>query len=216
MAVKILLVDDHKIMREGLRLLLEKEPDFQIAAEAENGSAAVAIARDVKPDVVIMDVAMPDLNGIEAAKQIRAELPNTKIVALTMHSDKNYLTGMLRSGTVGYLLKDCAAEELVHAVRDVVAGKGYISPEIAPLIFQDYSGQGAPGIPDPDSDLTEKEKIVLRFLAEGLGTRDIAERLEVSGKTVDRCRTQIMEKLQLFSVAELTKYAVRNGISPLT
>jgi DNA-binding NarL/FixJ family response regulator len=213
-AVRILLVDDHKIMRDGLRSLLEKEADFEIVAEAEDGKAAVRMARDEEPDVVIMDVAMPDMNGIDATTRIRASLPNVKIVALTMHSDKNYLTGMLRAGTAGYLLKDCAAEELVKAVRDVVAGKAYISPEIAPMILEDYSGRSPTS--KKESDLTDKETEVLQLFAEGLGAREIAEKLKVSSKTVERTRTVIMEKLKLYSVAELTKYAIRKGITPLS
>jgi DNA-binding NarL/FixJ family response regulator len=213
-SVRILLVDDHKIMRDGLRSLLEKESDFEIVAEAADGKEAVRMAREVEPDVVIMDVAMPDMNGIDATTRIRACLPDAKIVALTMHSDKNYLTGMLRAGTAGYLLKDCAAEELVKAVREVVSGKAYISPEIAPMILEDYSGRAQAS--KKDSDLTDKETEVLQLLAEGLGTREIADRLKVSSKTVERSRTVIMEKLKLFSVAELTKYAIRKGITPLS
>lgn len=214
MSVRIFLVDDHKIMRDGLRSLLEKEADLEVVAEAENGREAVRVVRDVKPDIVIMDVAMPDMNGIDAATKIRALLPDVKILALTMHTDKNYLTGMLRAGTSGYLLKDCAAEELVSAIRQIIAGKGFISPEIAPLILEDYSGRTAPAPASAsDSILTPKELEVLKFLAEGLSKKEIAEKLEVSEKTVERCRTQIMERLQLFTVAELTKYAVRKGIT---
>jgi len=214
MSVRILLVDDHKIVREGLKSLLEKEPGFQVVAEAEDGNAAVRIASQLNPDIVIMDVAMPECNGIDAAARIRAAAPAVKIIALTMHSDKNYMTGMLRAGTVGYLLKDCAAEELVKAVHEVMAGKGYISPEIAPLILEDYSGVSSAAA--DGAELTSREKQILQMVAEGLSTRDIAERLQVSGKTIDRARTAIMDKLKLFSVAELTKYAVRKGISPLT
>ena len=212
--VRVLLVDDHKIMRAGLRSLLEKESDIEVVAEAENGEQAVRLARENKPDIVIMDVAMPDMNGIEAATRIRALLPNARIIALTMHSDKNYLTGMLRAGTAGYLLKDCAAEELVQAIRQVIAGKGFISPEIAPLILEDYSGQ-TPAAAKSDSVLNPKEIEVLQLLAEGMGIKEIAEKLEVSGKTIERYRTQVMEKLQLFTVAELTKYAIRKGITTL-
>ena len=215
MPVRILLVDDHKIMREGLRSLLEKEADFEIVAEAENGQEAVRLAHDAKPEIIIMDVAIPVMNGIEAATKIREIAPDAKIVALTMHTDKNYLTGMLRAGTVGYLLKDCAAEELVFAIRQIIAGKGFISPEIAPLILEDYSGEAhTPG--KSDASLTPKEVEVLKLVADGLGTKDIAERLQVSSKTVERWRTQMMERLQLFTVAELTKYAVRKGITTMT
>lgn len=214
--VRILLVDDHKIMRDGLRSVLEKEADFEVVAEAGEGGEAVGLAKKVKPDVVILDVAMPQVNGIEAAKQIRIVHPKARIIALTMHTDKNYLAGMLGAGTVGYLLKDCASEELVQAVRDVIAGKVYFSSDVAPLILEDYADRSVPQERAAEPILTAKEIEVLQWLASGLGTREIAERMEVSGKTIDRYRAQISEKLQLFSVAELTKYAVRKGISPLS
>ncbi len=138
MAIRILLVDDHKIMRDGLRAVLEKDPDFEIVAEASNGREAVEAAIKLKPDIIVMDVVMPELNGIDATKQIRAALPGARIIALTMHADKGYLTRMLRSGTAGYLLKDCAAEELIKALHEIAAGKRYISSEIATLLLDDY------------------------------------------------------------------------------
>lgn len=217
MAIRILLVDDHKIMREGLRSLLEKETDFEVVAEARNGREAIELARSLKPNVVIMDVTMPELNGIEATRHIHDEFPAIKVVALTVHSDKNYLTGMLRAGTAGYLLKDCAAEELVQAVRAVADGKGYVSPEVAPMIMKDYSIRGTPSadVSTPGAELGPKEKEILQLIAEGVTTKEIANRLGISIKTVERTRTQIMDKLQLFSVAELTKYAIRLGLTPL-
>jgi len=215
MSVRILLVDDHKIVREGLKVLLEKEPGFQVVAEAEDGHAAVRIAGEINPDIVIMDVAMPNCNGIEAATKIRAAAPKTKVVALTMHSDKNYLTGMLHAGTSGYLLKDCAAEELIQAVHEVMAGNGYISPEIAPLIIQDYVSKSH-GTADTAPDISLRERQILQYLAGGLNSREIAERLQVCTKTVDRARAQLMEKLKIYNVAELTKFAIRKGFSSLT
>lgn len=212
--MRILLVDDHRIMRDGLRSVLEKETDFEVVAEAANGREALDLAQKEKPDIVIMDVAMPDLNGIEAATEIRTLLPRARVIALTMHSDKNYLIGMLRAGTVGYLLKDCASEELVKAVRSVIAGKAYVSSEVAPLILEDYSGKATQDQIQPV--LNAKEIEVLQLLASGMNSRDIAEQMQVSGKTIDRHRAQIMDKLNLFTVAELTKYAVREGISPLS
>ena len=215
MPINILLVDDHKIMREGLRLLLEKEPDFRIVAEAESGNQALKAAHEHKPDVVILDIAMQDGNGIEAATRIRAELGDIKIIALTMHSNKSYLTGMLRVGTVGYLLKHCAAEELVDAVRDVMAGKAYISSDVAPLLLEDYTGEKPRAAADNDGELTDKEIEVLKLITEGLDQHDMAKRLHVSLKSIDRYRNQIMSKLKLFSVAELTKYAIKTGLVKL-
>lgn len=213
--IRILLVDDHKIMRDGLSAVLERETDFEIAAEAANGRDAVNVARSLQPDVIIMDVVMPDVNGIDATIQIRRDSPNARIIALTMHSDKNYLTRMLRAGTVGYLLKDCAAEELVKAVRDVAAGKRYISSDIATLLLDDYAEKGLQAEPDGEAQLNPRETEFLRLLSEGHSAREIADQLQVSIKTIERSRAQLMEKLQLFSVAELIKYAVRSGISTL-
>jgi DNA-binding NarL/FixJ family response regulator len=213
-SIKILLVDDHKLFREGLRFLLEKQKDFVVVGEAQDGREAVKLAKEEEPDIVLMDVEMPNMNGIEAAQQIRSRCKNTRILALTMHSDKNYVTAMLRVGVAGYVLKDCDAKELVNAVREVVAGRGYISPEVAPLILEDYSGQrNAAG---GESELSSKEIEVLRLLSDGLNIKDIAEKLDVSGKTIERYRNQIMEKLKLHSIAELTKYAVKKGISSLS
>lgn len=212
MAIRIVLADDHKIMREGLRSLLEKEIDFEVVAEAANGREAVEFTRTWNPTVVIMDVAMPELNGIQATQRIHQELPGVKVVALTVHSDKNYLAGMLQAGTSGYLLKDCAAEELVKAVRAVVDGKGYVSPEVAPLLMHDY-GRAVKQAVSTESELTVKESEVLQLIAEGVNTKEIALRLHQSVKTVERVRAQIMEKLNLYSIAELTKYAIRHGLT---
>jgi len=213
MAIRILLVDDHKLFREGLRHLLEKQRDFTIVGEAADGKEAVKLAKEKEPDVVLMDVEMPNMNGIEAAAQIHNRHKSARILALTMHRDKNYVTAMLRVGVAGYMLKDCDAKELIHAVREVMAGRGYISNEVAPLILADYSGQHSGA---GDSELNSKEIEVLRLLSDGLSIKDIAEKLEVSGKTIERHRNQIMEKLKLHSIAELTKYAVKKGISSLS
>lgn len=212
MTIRVLLVDDHKIMRDGLRALLEKEKDFQIVAEASNGREAVEAARRLKPDVVVMDVVMPEVNGIDATIQIRKSCPQAKIIALTMHADKGYLTRMLRAGTTGYLLKDCAAEELVKALREITAGKRYISSEIATLLMDEYAEKAAQFKQVGDVKLNPREVAFLRLLADGLSGREIAEQLEVSIKTIDRSRQQLMDKLQIYTVAELTRYAIRHGI----
>jgi DNA-binding NarL/FixJ family response regulator len=215
MAIRILLVDDHKIMRDGLRAVLEKEPAFQIVAEASNGREAVDAATRLKPDIIIMDVVMPEINGIEATIQIRKKCPEARIIALTMHADKGYLTRMLRAGTAGYLLKDCAAEELVKALRDIIAGKRYISSDIAALLLDDYTNQPTQPMQVGSVKLNPREMEFLRLLADGLTPREIADQLQVSIKTIERSRQHLMEKLQLFTPAELIKYAVRHGIATL-
>jgi len=217
MSTRIILCDDHKIVREGLRALLAKQPGMEVIAEAEDGRSTLELVRNLKPDIVVMDVSMPDLNGIEATRQILAEAPNVRVLALSMHSDRRFVTGMLSAGASGYLLKDCAFEELTRAVRAVLSGQTYLSPGIAGVVVKDYvqriSGQAGP--PTPPSTLTAREREVLQLLAEGHNTKEIAGLLNVSTKTVETHRTQIMAKLNLRSVAELTKYAIREGLTSL-
>jgi DNA-binding NarL/FixJ family response regulator len=216
MSIKVLLADDHRVFREGLRALLEKSADILVVGEAENGRAAVRLTRDLGPDVIVMDVSMPDLNGIEATRQISSRLPNTKVVALSMHADRRYVTEMLKAGARGYLLKDCTCEELVLAIRTTAAGKTYLSPAVADEVVKAFLSQ-APEL-DGGTDgmaLTNRQREVLQLLAEGHTTRQIALRLHVSIKTVETHRHQIMDKLNIHSVAELTKYAVREGLTSL-
>ena len=212
---RILLADDHKIIRDGLRSLLEKETDMVVAGEAENGRKALLLARKLDPDVIILDVSMPDLNGIDAARQILGEQPGVKIVALSMHSEKQYVEGMLKAGVSGYLLKDTAFEELVKAIRIVCANKKYLSPDITDIVLQDYLHPAATTDGQPTVQLTEREREVLQLIAEGRTTREIADKLYISVKTVETHRKNIMDKLELRTVAELTKYAVREGITSL-
>ncbi len=214
MPTKILLADDHQIVREGLHSLFEKEADLEVVGEAENGRQAVRMARDLKPDVVVMDVAMPDLNGIEAMRQILAELPAARILALSMYSNKHYVIEALKAGASGYLLKDGAFDELVQAIRAVIAGRSYLSPEITGAVIDDVVHRPAEPRPAPPR-LSSREREVLQLLAEGRTTRQIARRLFVSRKTVDTHRQHIMKKLDLHSVAELTKYAVREGLTSI-
>ena len=215
MSIRILLADDHKITRQGLRSLLDKQSDMEVVAEAEEGRTAVRLVRELLPDVVIMDVSMPDLNGMEAARQITREFGNVKIVALSMHSDSLFVTEMLKSGALGYLLKDCAFEELARAIRTVVAGKTYLSPSVSGVVVDDYlhrlSKAGFSGL----GVLTNREREVLQLLAEGKSTKRIALKLHISGKTVETHRRQIMNKLDIHTVAELTKYAIRKGLTSL-
>jgi len=214
MNIKILVADDHKIMREGLRALLDKQSDMQVVAEAEDGLTTVRMTRELAPDVVIMDIAMPDLNGIGATKKIKAESPDVKVIALSMHSDRRFIAEMFRSGASGYLLKDHSFEELSNAIRVVVSNRIYLSPSIAGIVIEDYVRQLQKDDVSPVTDvLTDREVEVLQQIAEGHPTKEIALRLHVSVKTIETHRRQIMEKLNLFSVAELTKYAIRQGLT---
>lgn len=213
--IRILLADDHKITRQGLRSLLEKESDMEVVAEAEDGRKAVEVAREVVPDVVIMDVSMPDLNGKEASRLVIAENPDIKIVALSMHSDTLFVTEMLKSGVSGYLLKDCAYEELAGAIRSVVDGKTYLSPSISGVVVNGYLSKLRNHESSTAEVISDREREVLQMVAEGQSTKQIALKLHISVKTVETHRRQIMNKLNIFSVAELTKYAIKKGITSL-
>jgi DNA-binding NarL/FixJ family response regulator len=209
------LADDHKIIRDGLRSLLGKEEDMVVVAEAENGRKALKLTRKLSPDVIIMDVSMPDLNGIDAARQIIGEQPGLKIVALSMHSEKQFVEGMLKAGVSGYLLKDTAFEELIKAIRVVCAGKKYLSPDVTDIVLNEFI---SPTITTDDQSataLTTREREVLQLIAEGRSTKEVAGKLHISVKTVETHRKNIMDKLGLHTVAELTKYAVREGITSL-
>ena len=215
MSIKILLADDHRITRQGLCSLLEKEPDMEVVAEAQDGRTTVRLVREVLPDVVIMDVTMPDLNGIEATRQIVGEFSDIKVIALSMHSDTLFVTEMLKSGASGYLLKDCAFEELARAIRAVVAGKTYLSPTISGVMVDDYLHRLSK-VDFSDSEvLTNREREILQLMAEGKSTKQIALKLHISVKTVETHRRKIMNKLDVHTVAELTKYAVRKGLTSL-
>jgi DNA-binding NarL/FixJ family response regulator len=215
MSIRIVLADDHKITRQGLRSLLEKESDMEVVAEAEQGRAAVQLVGELSPDIVIMDVSMPDLNGMEAARQIAAARPDVKVIALSMHSDSLFVTEMLRSGASGYLLKDCAFEELARAIRTVSQGKTYLSPSISGVVVDDYLHRLSKADTPGANVLSNREREVLQLLAEGKSTKQIALHLHISVKTVETHRRQIMEKLDIHSVAELTKYAIRQGFTSL-
>ena len=215
MSIRIVLADDHKITRQGLRSLLDEQPDMKVVAEAEEGRTTLRLVRELSPDVVIMDVTMPDLNGIEATRQIVGEFDNVKIIALSMHSDTLFVTEMLKSGASGYLLKDCAFEELARAIRAVVAGKIYLSPTISGVVVDDYLHRLSK-VDFSDSEvLTSREREILQLIAEGKSTKQIALELHISVKTVETHRRKIMNKLDIHTVAELTKYAVRKGLTSL-
>ena len=213
--IKIVLADDHQIVRHGLRSLLSAEPDMEVVGEADNGRAVIRLVQDHAPQVVIMDISMPDLNGIEATRLILSETPGIKVIALSMHSDSLFVLNMFKAGASGYLLKDCALEELVKAVRTVMARKIYLSPGISDIVIKDF----VVGYSSPDSSaysiLTNREREVLQLMAEGKTTNQIADSLCVSVKTVEAHRKQMMNKLDIHSVAELTKYAIRQGLTSL-
>ena len=215
MSLKIILADDHSIMREGLRALLEKQPDIEVLAEAENGRTAVELSRDLKPDVVIIDIAMPDLNGIEATRRNTTESPGVKVIALSMHSDRKFVREMLSAGASGYMLKDSAFEELDKALRTVINNQTYLSPGIADTVVKDYLGKIVTDNSAASIALTNREREVLQLFAEGKTTKQIASLLFVSIKTIETHRKQIMYKLGLDSIAELTKYAIREGLTSL-
>lgn len=214
MTIRILIADDHQIFREGLRTLLQNRGDIEVIGEAENGRAVVALAAELEPDVIIMDVAMPDLNGIEATRQVATARKAAKVLALSMHSDSRFVTRMLQAGAQGYLLKDCAFEELALAIDTIVGDGVYLSPGVTGVVVRDYVqhlGAGDAGL----AGLSPREREVLQLVAEGLTTKDIAGKLHISVKTVETHRKQIMDKLEIRSVAELTKYAVREGLTSL-
>ena len=216
MAIHILLADDHQIVREGLRALVSAQEGMTVVGEASNGRTAVEQVRALHPDVVVMDVGMPDLNGIEATRRILAESPRCKIVGLSMHSDRRFLSEMLKAGATAYLLKDSAFEELSSAIRAVAAGQVYLSPRVADMVVEGYLHGAVPGKqPSAFAVLTSREREVLQLVAEGLATKQIASTLHLSVKTVETHRRQIMEKLDMHSVAELTKYAIREGLASI-
>lgn len=215
MSIRIILADDHKIVREGLRSLLEKGPGMEVIAEAENGLTALKQAQELSPDVVIMDIAMPDLNGLEATRKIIAANPGVKVIALSMHSDKRFVVEMLKAGAAGYLLKDCAFEELANAIHAVVANRTYLSPKIAEIVIKDYIRRFPKTELSVYSILTPREREVLQLLSEGKTTRQVASHLQVSIKTVETYRKQIMDKLDIHNIADLTKYAIKEGLTSL-
>ncbi len=215
MTTRVLLADDHKILRQGLQTLLQNEPNIEVVGQADNGRDAIELAKELQPDVVIMDVAMPDVSGIEATRELLNAVPTSKVVALSMHSDQRFVAGMLAVGASGYLLKNAAFEELALSIRTVVANELYLSPGITGVVVKDYLNRLGRAQRTSAPALSSRETEVLRLIAEGRTTAEIAEDLQISVKTVETHRRQVMEKLDLRSIADLTKYALRIGLVSL-
>ena len=213
--ITVLVADDHAIIRDGICSLLGAIPELKVVGQAENGRKALDMALDLKPDIVIMDISMPELNGFEAARQIRETVPEARIIALSMYAEKRYVLGMLKAGVSGYLIKDCAFQELAEAIAVVYRGDTYLSPKIADTVRKALLDSIEETPVTVSEELSERERQVLQLMAEGVKTRDIAEELHISVKTVETYRGSIMKKLNLYSVAELTKFAVREGLTPL-
>jgi DNA-binding NarL/FixJ family response regulator len=212
--IKVLIADDHQIVRDGLRALLEKEADLQVIGEATDGRTVLRMIREQAPRVVIMDVAMPNSNGIEATIQIKKEFPEVKVIALSMHDDRRFVLSMIKAGASGYLIKDCAFKELVRAIQVVVVqNKIYLSPGITDVLVEKYLSDTPTQERIVFSLLTPREREVLQLIAEGKTSNQIAEHLHVSIKTVETHRAAILTKLNVRSVAELTKFAIREGIT---
>ncbi len=213
MSIRVLLVDDHALMRTGLRMMLETQEDLEIVGECETGREAIQRAQELRPDVILMDIALPDILGIEATRVIRKALPKTAVLALTMHESEEYFFEMLNAGASGYLPKKAAPTELVNAIRVVHAGGVYLYPSLAKTLVQDYLKRAESGDEKNAYDgLTEREREVLKWIADGLSNQEVADRLVISVKTVERHRANILAKLNLHSRTELVKYAIRKGL----
>lgn len=206
--IRILLADDHRMVRQGFKLILQGEDDMAVIGETGNGREAVAMAQSLKPDVVVMDVTMPELNGIEATRRIRETEPFVRVLALSVHRDGVYVREIVRAGAEGYILKESADSELIAAVRAVAQGNSYLSPEVAGAVLKDYRKHAT----NPVDLLSSREREVLQLIAEGKTNKEIANKLNLSVYTVDGHRTRIMEKLGLHSAGELVRFAIRNGL----
>jgi two-component system, NarL family, response regulator NreC len=206
--IRILLADDHRMVRQGFKLILQGQEDFEVIGEAGNGREVLEQAKALQPDVVVMDVAMPELNGIEATRRLHGVAPYARVLALSVHRDGVYVREIVRAGADGYILKESADTELISAVRAVAEGNSYLSPEIAGAVLKEYRRQSA----DPLDTLTPREREILQLLAEGATNKNIATHLGLSVYTIDGHRTKIMEKLALHSIGELVRFAVRHGI----
>jgi DNA-binding NarL/FixJ family response regulator len=216
MSTRIILAEDHTLVRTGMRALLENSKQVQVVGEANNGRQAVDLARQLQPDLVLMDIAMPELNGIEAARQIRLAQPAVRVLMLSMHDDQQYVFEALKSGANGYVLKGAAFQELLTAITTVMGGKNYISPTLSGRVMDDYVRRAQGDQPDSElSKLSGREREVLQLIAEGKSSAEVAELLHISVRTVDTHRHNIMTKLEIHSIAGLTKFAIRHGLCVL-
>jgi len=215
MSIRIILVDDHKIVREGLCGLLEKESDMKVVGEAVDGRTALRLSQQIKPDVVVMDISLPGLNGYEATQKMIAKVPRVKVIALSMYSDRKFVYRMFKAGASGYLPKDSAFEELARAIRTVVKDQVYVYPGIGNTIVKGFMQKALETKFSAFSVLSAREREVLQLMSEGHSTKEIAYQLDVSAKTIETHRRGIMKKLNINSVARLTKYAIREGLTPL-
>jgi len=213
MGIRIILADDHAIVRHGLNKLIQQQGDMEVIAQAEDGHSTVELTRELSPDMVIMDIGMPDLNGIDATRQIIHEFPQVKVIGLSMHSGKKFVIEMLKAGASGYLLKDCALEELTTAIKAVASGKTYLSPSITDVVVENYVRNSQKKESSAFSLLSQREREVLQLMAEGKTTKQIGLQLHISPKTVEGHRLRLMTKLDMDSVAKLTKYAIQEGLT---
>ncbi len=211
--MRILIADDHGVVREGLKVLIDNQPDMEVVGEAEDGLMVTQLAKELSPDIIIMDISMPNLNGVEATRLILTENPDIRVIALSVHLDKHFVTQMLKAGASGYVLKSCLFDEVLRALRTVNRGEHYLSPKITDVVLDDYIHYMATYNKTAEDHLTTRERQIVQMLAEGKSTKQIASNLHISPKTSDANRRQIMNKLGISSLAELTKYAIRKGLT---
>ncbi len=214
MSIKVLIADDHQLFREGITNLLKASPDLEIVGQAENGKEAVEKALELKPDIILMDIGMPEMSGIDATLTLKKEIPEIKIIALSMHSDKQFINGMLEAGASGYLLKNSTYNQLIEAIKSVYSGNKYLSGEVTDIVINDYLDKKQEAN-KREAELSERESEILLMIAEGYSTREIGEKLFISVKTVGTHKQKILEKLNLSNTAEMVKYAIKNGLIEL-